>query len=85
MNIFESRKLRILAHFSFWLFIWSFMLLTTNTPSYTFVHNVFDISIDTILLMVPFYFNMYFLIPKYFRTTIAAGIPAITPFSLLKN
>jgi len=43
------------------------MLLTTNTPSYTFVHNVFDISIDTVLLMIPFYFNMYFLIPRYFR------------------
>jgi hypothetical protein len=67
MNIFESKKLRIAAHIAFWTFIWSFMLLTTNTPTYTFVHNVFDISIDTVLLMIPFYFNIYFLIPRYFR------------------
>lgn len=67
MKIFESRLLRRIGHLTFWLFIIVFMLTTTNTPSFTFVHNLVDVIVDTSLLMVPFYFNVYYLIPKYYN------------------
>ena len=67
MNVYNSKKLRISFHILFWAFIWSFMLLTTNEPNEIMARSIVDISIDVIPLMIPFYFNMYFLIPKFLK------------------
>jgi len=67
MKILNSKPLKIAAHIIFWTFVWSFMLLTTNAPQETMARSIVDISIDVFPLMIPFYFNMYILIPRFLK------------------
>jgi len=83
-NFFYSSNFWILRHFLFWLFFYideSLSLIGLTEP----LENYGDMAVSIGLDMIMVYFNLYFLIPKFFNKNKISTYIILTGISILMN